>query len=124
MANEEEGNGNQGHNLKAQSDAIKKATEIFLNEVDPLRKQANKAAGKARELLKEAGVDTDAFRDQFGYFKKKKHDKAGYDESAKICFDILNAAETRDLFEDAAASDKQDKKAEKSAKKLDQKKAA
>lgn len=112
-----------GHNTKTQTEAIKKATEIML-EVDTIRKGANKKAAEARDILKEAGIETDAFRDQYGYFKKRKHDKDGYDESAKLCFEVLNASETRDMFDDQAANDKQDKKAEKDAKKLEEKRAA
>lgn len=125
MANTEESNvASIGHNSKTQAEAIRKAAEIFLNEVDPLRKQANKAAQKARDILKEAGLETDAFRDEFAYFKKRKHDKDGYDESRKLCFEVLNKAENRDLFDDAQANEKQDKKAEKDAKKLEEKRAS
>lgn len=106
-----------GHNSQSQKDAVAKYVEIML-DVKTIRKQANKRASEARELLVEAGLEKDAVRDTFAYFEKRKHEREGYDESHKIAWDVMNGAETKDMFDDFEASEKQDKKAEKDAVKL------
>lgn len=73
-------------------------------EIDANRKELNKQAAEIREVLKDNEVDTDAFRDVYGYYKKGRHDKAGYDDSHKLCFEVLNGADTGDLF--SALTDK------------------
>lgn len=67
-------------------------------EIDAQRKKLNEQAADIREVLKERGIDRDAFKDVYGYFKKGRYEKEGYDESNKLCFDALNRADTADLF--------------------------
>lgn len=68
-------------------------------EIDGQRKKLNKEAAEIREVLKDKGVDKDAFKDVYGYFKKRRHQRDGYDEAHKLCFDALNNADTKDLFD-------------------------
>jgi hypothetical protein len=75
---------------------VQSATEMA--EIDAQRKKLNGEAAEIREVLKDRGVDRDAFRDVYGYYKKRRHEKDGYDESHKICMDALNKADTADMF--------------------------
>ena len=70
-----------------------------LAEIDAQRKKLNKEAADIREVIKDKGIDKDAFKDVYGYFKKQRHQRDGYDEGHKVCFDALNNAQTKDLFE-------------------------
>lgn len=67
-------------------------------EIDAQRKKLNDQAADIRGVLKDRGIDTDAFKDTYSYFKKQRHHREGYDEYHKLCFDALNDADTGDLF--------------------------
>lgn len=70
-------------------------------EIDAQRKKLNEQAADIRGALKDRGIDTDAFKDAYSYFKKQRHDRDGYDEYHKLCWDALNQADTREMFEAA-----------------------
>lgn len=67
-------------------------------DIDAQRKTLNRQAADIRDALKDRGVDTDAFKDVYAYFKKKRHEREGYDTDYKLCFDALNDADTGALF--------------------------
>ncbi len=92
------------HNVQGLNDIIVQCVKDMA-EIDGQRKALNKKAGEIREVMKEKGVDTDAFRDVYQYFKKRRHERDGYDESHKLCFDSLNGANTGDLFADLEAAE-------------------
>jgi len=90
--------GNNSDNLK--DIIIQSAKEMA--DIDEQRKGLNREAADIRETLKDKGIDTDAFKDAYQYFKKQRHQREGYDEYHKLCFDALNAADTGELFAVAA----------------------
>ncbi len=85
-----------GHNSVAPERIVQWAKEMA--EIDAARKKLNSDAGDIRQAVKDAGVDRDAFRESYQYFKKKRHEREGFDESYKICWDALNAADTGEMF--------------------------
>lgn len=70
-----------------------------LSDIDEKRKELNDQAGDMRSRLKDKGINTNAFRDQYGFFKSGKHEKEEYKESAAICMDALNKMNTGELFQ-------------------------
>lgn len=67
-------------------------------EADVQRRAINKMMADEREVAKEAGLDTKALDAVYAYYKQKKNDRDGYDETETIAFEALNNAETGDLF--------------------------
>jgi len=84
-------------NSKGMEEFIQKCFQE-LSDIDAKRKELNDEAGDMRARLKDKGVDTNAFRDQYGFFKSGKHGREQYKESASICFDALNKMDTGELF--------------------------
>lgn len=86
-----------GHN-KAISDDMIVGWAQEMAEIDAQRKVLNRQASEIRQLIKDKGGDTDAFKDVYAYFKKKRHERDGYDEAHKQMWDALNKADTADMF--------------------------
>lgn len=88
----------------ASDDNSKKLKDIIVNcaqemaEIDGERKTLNRKAADIREVLVDHGVDKEAFKETYAYYKKKRHERDGYDESSKLCHEALSAPETGDLF--------------------------
>jgi len=88
---------NIGHNSVVTAKEIVEAAETMA-DIDGQRKVLNRQAAKVRQSLKDRGMDNDAFKDAYAYFKKKRHERDGYDEDHKICMDALNEADTAAMF--------------------------
>jgi len=66
-------------------------------EIDAQRKSLNRQAADIREVLVDNGIDKEAFKEAYSYFKKRRHERDGYDDSSKLCHDAL--AGQGDLFD-------------------------
>lgn len=67
--------------------------------LEAANKANNERKADIRAVVKDQlGEDPDAFKDVYGYFKKKRHEREGYDESHKRMWDALNKADTGDMF--------------------------
>ena len=84
-----------GHNSDGNPDKIRGLAEEMVN-IDSQRKVLNREAADIRESVKDMGEDTDAFKDVYAYFKKKRHEREGYDESHERIFKAIEG--TGDLF--------------------------
>lgn len=67
-------------------------------QIDAQRKTLNAEATDIRQAVKDGGEDTDAFRDNYLFFKKKRHERDGYEESSKKIWEALNNADTAEMF--------------------------
>lgn len=86
-----------GHNSKVLEEKIQKWAKE-LSGIDEQRGKLNKRAADIRAAAKEHGIDTDALRDVYGYWKKGRHEKDGYDESHGLCMEALNKMDQAELF--------------------------
>ena len=86
-----------GHNSKISGEFIVGCADQMA-EIDGQRKTLNRQAADIRQSLKDRGMDNDAFKDVYSYFKKKRPEREGYDEDHKLCMDALNAADTAAMF--------------------------
>lgn len=94
----ESNEGNKGHNIEKHNEFIRQCA-FEMADIDAQRKVLNRRAADIREAIKNKGEDTDAFKDVYAYFKKRRHERDGYDESHKVIFEALDVGETRDMFE-------------------------
>lgn len=86
-----------GHNIEQTHGAI----IAYFKErvaVDVERRKLTKRMAKARGILKDMSLDTQAIDREYGYFKMKKHDQDGYDDAVTLTHEVLNKADTGDLF--------------------------
>lgn len=86
-----------GHN----SEGVKSAILDYFKErvaIEVERRKLTKRMGRARGKLKDLSLDTQAVDREYAYFKQKKHDRDGYDDSVKLTHEALNAADTGNLF--------------------------
>lgn len=87
-----------GHN----SDTLKKTIvecATLMAGIDSERKELNRRASDVREVLSDYGIDKEAFREAYGYYKKKMHERDGFDDSSKLCHEALSDPEQKDLFD-------------------------
>lgn len=89
--------GGEGHNVKKVEEAIVKYFEESV-DIDVQRRRLTKRKGKARQILKDMGMDTKAIDARYAYYKQKNHDRDGYDDAVTITDEALNKAENGDLF--------------------------
>lgn len=87
----------EGHNSNIDSSFIVQCTSDMA-AIDAQRKTLNRQAADIRESLKDRGLDTDAFKDVYSYYKKKRSEREGYDADHKLCFEALAEADTGELF--------------------------
>lgn len=86
-----------GHN----AEAVEKAIVAYFTEsvdIDLGRRALTKRKGRARQKLKDMGLDTKAIDARYAYYKQKNHDRDGYDDAVKITDEALNKANNGDLF--------------------------
>lgn len=86
-----------GHNSQSVEEFIAHAVGVYA-EVDSIRKGLSERKAEIRKRAKELEIDTDALNDAYMYFKRGRHQREGYDQSHKLCMDILNEADTGELF--------------------------
>lgn len=88
----------EGHN----SDTLKKTIvecATLMAVIDSERKGLNRRASDVREVLFDYGIDKEAFKEAYGYYKKKNHERDGFDDSSKLCHEALSDPEQKDLFD-------------------------
>lgn len=68
-------------------------------DIDAQRKNLNGEAAEIRDRVQELGFDKDAFRDEYGFIKKGKHQREGYKESREFIHEALAANEMANLFD-------------------------
>lgn len=97
IVTESEAQAGAGHNAAAVEKAI---VDYFKEsvEIDLLRRAATKRKGKARQVLKDMGLDTKAIDARYSYYKQKNHARDGYDDAVSITDEALSKASTGDLF--------------------------
>ena len=88
----------EGHNSgKLKEIIVQCAAEMV--DVDSVRKEQNRIASDIRQVLDDYGVDKEAFKETYAYYKKKHHERDGFDESSKLCHDALSDPEQKDMFD-------------------------
>lgn len=86
------------HNSRKLKDIIVQCAKERV-EIDAARKMLNRKAADIREVLVDHGVDKEAFNEEYNYHKKKRHEREGFDESAKLVRDALADPEQASLFD-------------------------
>lgn len=86
-----------GHNAAATEAAIVAYFKESV-EIDLVRRAATKRKGKARQVLKDMGLDTKAIDARYSYYKQKNHARDGYDDAVSLTDEALAKADTGDLF--------------------------
>ena len=87
----------EGHNSGNNDEFIINCVKELIT-IDVGRQKYNRQAAEIRQAITDRGIDKEAFKDVYSYHKKQRHERDGYDESHKLCFDALNAANTGELF--------------------------
>lgn len=93
-----------GHNSDKVTDIIVQCAKDMV-AIDSKRKLLNREASDVRERLVDNGIDKEAFKEEYAYYKKKRHERDGFDESRKLCHAALGnlgQADMFDVLEDAA----------------------
>lgn len=67
-------------------------------EIDVARRSLTKRKGRARQKLKDMGLDTKSIDARYAYYKQKNHERDGYDEGAKYVDKAMASGKTGDLF--------------------------
>lgn len=100
------------HNIKELEQFIQECFAEYA-DCDEQSAHLNKKRQKIREKVEAKGIDKKAFHDQYMRAKRKrKSEKEGYDEGAKICFEALNKMDQGNLFEflDKAEKEKEEER--------------
>lgn len=88
----------EGHNSAKLKEVIVECAGQMV-DIDGDRKGLNRRASDIREVLSDYGIDKEAFKEAYAYYKKKRHDRAGFDDSSKICHEALSDPKQKDLFD-------------------------
>lgn len=88
----------KGHNSDKLKEVIVECAGQMV-DIDGDRKGLNRRASDIRETLSDYGIDKEAFKEAYAYYKKKHHERDGFDESSKLCHDALGDPEQKDLFD-------------------------
>ena len=88
----------KGHNSdKLKGVIVESASQMVV--IDEERKGLNRRASDLREILSDDGIDKEAFKEAYAYYKKKRHERDGFDDSSKICHDAVSDPEQKDMFD-------------------------
>ena len=88
----------EGHNSGKLKEVIVECAGQMV-DIDGDRKGLNRRASDIRETLSDYGIDKEAFKEAYAYYKKKHHERDGFDDSSKLCHDALGDPKQKDLFD-------------------------
>lgn len=88
----------KGHNSDKLKEVIVESA-IQMVDIDGERKGLTRRASDIRETLSDYGIDKEAWKEAYAYYKKKRHERDGFDESSRICHEALGDPEQKDLFD-------------------------
>lgn len=67
-------------------------------DIDVERRRLTKRKGRARQVLKDMGLDTKSIDAKYAYYKQKNHQRDGYDEASRYVDKAIASGKTGDLF--------------------------
>lgn len=77
-------------------------------DIDVERRRLTKRKGRARQVLKDMGLDTKSIDAKYAYYKQKNHQRDGYDEASRYVDKAIASGKTGDLFAALYDVDNQD----------------